>query len=184
MRELSIFNKSIRTDGDGRYCLNDLHRAAVAAGANKRSKEPGKFLASPQTKRLVNLLTEETITQNLGNAPVARNVGGDVSETGTYVVKELVYGYAMWISPEFHLQVIRAYDKQVMDEINRLNGIQYRAIRAEMDYQNGMRDASSCGKGLRRWRDDKPVKLMLLEQFRLAMQPTLFSVGMSQGMQS
>lgn len=176
MNELNIFNKQIRTDSEGRYCLNDLHRAATAAGANKRTKEPGKFLASPQTKRLINILLMET-TQNLGNDPVAKNVGGDAFGTGTYVVKELVYSYAMWISPEFHLQVIRAYDKQVMDEIDRLNGIQYRAIRAEMDYQHGMREASSCGKGLRKWRNDKPVKLMLLEQFRLAMQPALFPMG-------
>jgi hypothetical protein len=42
---------SVRRDFDGRYCLNDLHRAAV--GANERSKEPAKFLSSPQTVELV-----------------------------------------------------------------------------------------------------------------------------------
>ncbi|EKI0560701.1 TPA: KilA-N domain-containing protein, partial [Escherichia coli] len=43
----------VRRDAYGRYSLNDLHRAAVASGANARTKEPGKFLSSQQITELV-----------------------------------------------------------------------------------------------------------------------------------
>ena len=107
MHELTIADTAIRQDAEGRYCLNDLHRAAVASGANERTKEPGKFFASQQTTDLV---AELETTQNLGSSPVSRIEGRN---GGTYVVKELVYAYAMWISPAFHLKVIRAYDAMV-----------------------------------------------------------------------
>lgn len=170
---MTIIHNTIRMDAEGRYCLNDLHKAAVANGANARTKEPGKFLASPRTKSLIALLTKNSTTQNLGSlVPPVSTVEG--REGGTYVVKELVYAYGQFVSPEFDLHVIRSYDKQVKDEIDRLNGLQYRALRAELDYQQGLKDASICGKGLRKWKDERPVKLALLEAFRQSLQPALF----------
>ena len=103
----------VRRDAYGRYSLNDLHRAAVASGANARTKEPGKFLSSQQTVELVHELTN---TQNLGVDPVSVIHGGN--ERGTYVCKELVYAYAMWISPSFHLKVIRTFDMVTLSLIH------------------------------------------------------------------
>ncbi|EHI0250352.1 KilA-N domain-containing protein [Escherichia coli] len=106
----------VRRDAYGRYSLNDLHRAAVASGANARTKEPGKFLSSQQITELVQELIDtqnlgvgsfNETTQNLGSKPVSKIEGRN---GGTYVCKELVYAYAMWISPSFHLKVIRTFD--------------------------------------------------------------------------
>ena len=105
---ITICNTSIRQDAQGRYCLNDLHKAAIISGANGRTKEPGKFMAAQQTIELVMELTD---TQNLGIDPVNAVKGG--LQQGTYVCKELVYAYAMWISAKFHLHVIRAFDALV-----------------------------------------------------------------------
>ncbi|MDZ8730959.1 KilA-N domain-containing protein, partial [Escherichia coli] len=106
----------VRRDAYGRYSLNDLHRAAVVFGANARTKEPGKFLSSQQITELVQELIDtqnlgvgsfNETTQNLGSKPVSKIEGRN---GGTYVCKELVYAYAMWISPSFHLKVIRTFD--------------------------------------------------------------------------
>lgn len=175
MKYMTIFDNSIRMDSEGRFCLNDLHKAAVAAGANKRSKEPGEFLKARRTKDMVALLIkEQKNTTGIPRSSVQPTATSEGREGGTFVVKELVYAYGQFVSAAFDLQVVRAYDKVVRDEIDRLNGIQYRALRAEFDYQQGMKDAGVCGKGLRKWRDDKPVKLALLETFRQALQPMLF----------
>ena len=108
---IAILGTDIRQDADGRYCLNDLHNAAVANGMNGRTKEPNKFFASAQTAELVTALTD---TQNPGIGPVSTIKGGP--KQGSYVVRELVYAYAMWVSPRFHLTVIRAFDAMVTNK--------------------------------------------------------------------
>lgn len=98
---LVIANTDIRTDAEGRYCLNDLHRAA--GGENRH--RPSLWVENQQTQALI---------EEVGKAgiPALASIKGG-SAPGTYVAKELVYAYAMWISPAFHLKVIRAYDAMV-----------------------------------------------------------------------
>ncbi len=103
MNELVIANTIIHKDAEGRYCLNDLHRAAGAASKH----QPSNWLRLDQTK---SLCAEIDRSSEMRNA-VEVLQGGPAQ--GTYVAKELVYAYAMWISPAFHLKVIRAYDAMV-----------------------------------------------------------------------
>ena len=50
-------------------------------------------------------------------SPITSKKDGPYELRGTFIVKELVYAYAMWISPAFHLKVIRAYDAMVSGEL-------------------------------------------------------------------
>lgn len=105
--ELIIINTTIRQDNEGRYCLNDCHRAS---GFDK-SKQPSNWLRLDASKALIEEIRHSSDMRNGNLEPINVMQGG--LEQGTYVTKELVYAYAMWISPSFNLQVIRAYDNLV-----------------------------------------------------------------------
>jgi hypothetical protein len=102
---LVIDNIFIRQDSDGRYCLNDLHKAA---GGESRH-QPGKWLENQQTKDLVKALMTDTGNPVSENSNPLNIIKGGSGIQGTFVSEDLVYDYAMWISAEFKLKVIRAY---------------------------------------------------------------------------
>ncbi|MEC8124589.1 MAG: KilA-N domain-containing protein [Pseudomonadota bacterium] len=115
---------TIRQDEEGRYCLHDLHKASGAL----EKHQPAFFMRNKQTKDLIEEIEHSANLQSAENDRSAnlqiavKVIKGGAGEQGTYVVKELVYAYAMWISPKFHLMVIRAYDSLVMEWV--LNGKQ------------------------------------------------------------
>ena len=113
---LVIGNFSIRQDEDGRYCLNDLHKASGGLEKHK----PTRFIRNQQTQELIREIEQVSDMRLCENNQRPKMVfavktfhGG--ANQGTYVVEDLVYSYAMWISAKFHLMVIRAYRSQVME---------------------------------------------------------------------
>ncbi|MCC6106120.1 KilA-N domain-containing protein [Acetobacter sp.] len=104
---LTILSTTIRQDAEGRYCLNDCHKAS----GGDATKAPAQWLRNDQTKALIGELSDVEIC----TSPVSTKKGG--TNQGTYACKELVYAYAMWISPAFHLTVIRAFDALVTGQI-------------------------------------------------------------------
>lgn len=99
---ITINDHSILIDAEGRYRLNDLHKAS---GGEKRHA-PSEWTKINQASELVSEL-------NSGNNPSLALVSIEGRNGGTYACKELVYAYATWISPAFFLHVIRTFDAVV-----------------------------------------------------------------------
>lgn len=102
--QINIDGNFIHQDQYGRYCLNDLHKASGSEVKNK----PSNFLQNDKTQELVAELIDAENPSSVNIEPVSAIRGG--IGQGTYVVKELVYAYAMWISAKFHLKVINSFD--------------------------------------------------------------------------
>ena len=99
MSNLSILNTSIRTH-ESLFSLNDLHKAS--GGAEKH--RPSLFIRLDTTQDLISEIQKEVKSTDL----IFKTTGGR-GLRGTYACQELVLSYAMWISPKFHLIVLRAF---------------------------------------------------------------------------
>lgn len=98
MSHLTILKTAIRTF-ENLYSLNDLH---IASGAEAKH-QPSLFVRLDTTQELISEIQKET---DKGN--ILQSFRSGVNR-GTYACEELVIAYAMWISPKFHLVVLRAF---------------------------------------------------------------------------
>ncbi|UZA25744.1 KilA-N domain-containing protein [Moraxella bovis] len=96
MSNLIVANTSI-SQHNGFFSLTDLHKSSGGADKHK----PSNFMRNQETKELIaELEKENTVAYHVKQG----------KQGGTYVCRELVYRYAMWISAKFSLMVIRAFD--------------------------------------------------------------------------
>lgn len=102
MSKVIINSVNVRVNDDGLYSLNDLHKSS---GGERKHQIPN-FLRHQTTKDIIS---------ELSNSSYSRSYKDIVNKTagrygGTWVCKELVYSYAMWVSAKFQLRVIQTFD--------------------------------------------------------------------------
>jgi len=107
---LVINSVSIRTNENGFYCVNDLHKASGGLNADR----PKYWLQTKQAKELILLIHSIG-----GKPPIVIKQG-----LGTFVAKQLVYSYAMWLSSEFALHVIDTFDYVANNSVRELKNLQ------------------------------------------------------------
>lgn len=160
---LTISNSTIGMK-DGLYSLNDLH---MASGGEKKHK-PTFFLRSEKTKEIVSELRNSNSLENI--LRVKRGGEGQ----GTWVCKELVYSYAMWISAKFHIAVVQTFDA-VASEYQRLDKQLDRLCRnldaVTINLSNAGRFLNIGGKQI------KPKLQRSIDDTLKQMQPSLNFVG-------
>lgn len=99
--KLIIAEQEIAINKDGMYCLNHLHKAAMANGKATESQRPSAFLSSESASRFVEALDLEAGFP----ASVITVKGG---RSGTYAVELVAMKYAGWIEPSYEVQVYKA----------------------------------------------------------------------------
>ncbi|MDY4280836.1 MAG: KilA-N domain-containing protein [[Pasteurella] mairii] len=101
MSNLTILKTSIRKFND-LYSLNDLH----SASGGEEKHRPTFFIRLDTTKDLITEIESENSDVQICTSTKSFRTG---QNKGTWACEELVLAYAMWISPKFHLIVLRAF---------------------------------------------------------------------------
>lgn len=111
--EITVFGTNIRKDAEGRFSLNDLHKAAMAKGHATESQRPGNFLKTDILKVFIKTLNSKTTIQC-----VKKNTGATGS---SFACAEVFIKYAQWLSPKIGVEVSNLFNlpSVVMDYVRR-----------------------------------------------------------------
>ena len=113
---ISLNHVNIATDKFGRYRLNDLHAAALAAGLDVAHKNPGDFLRTQIAKQFIDVVAK---SGTHGCAPVEASQRG--KKQGTFADELVALKYCGWLHPTFEVHVYRVYQQASRDEFLRIH---------------------------------------------------------------
>lgn len=132
---------------DGLYSLNDLHRASGGRSKHK----PSNFMRNEETQALIREIELENSDAQIRASLAVKTIKGNLAngvKQGTYVCKELVYRYAMWISPKFSLMVIRTFDDLVQQQVMQNYTLLDQYNKAVLEFEKLSDVASEAGRTL------------------------------------
>ena len=134
-----MFETAVRQDKEGRYCLNDLHKAAIVSGLDVARKNPSEFFRTEMANNFIKSLLKAA-DSTTGN-PVVSKEGRN---GGTYAVRLVAQRYCGWLSSDFEVIVYSTFDKHSYEELQR------KAIRENA--RDGYKDLS---KALKEYKGEK-----------------------------
>ena len=142
MSKLIIADNTIGINKDGLYCLNDMHKAAMALGKATVSQRPGEFTR----------YNEEFIrySENAGMPALKQTKGRN---GGTWASELVAMKYAGWMNPVYEVQVYQA--------VQALK-------RGDIEAAVNLSDSKAARKSLDDMRHAKAIELNLanVEKFR------------------
>ena len=94
----------VRKDKEGRYSLNDLHKAALAAGHDVERKNPANFLRNDFAKDFIKVVEKKEVSQNTNLSSAVSVVNGG-RKPGTYAHYSVTLKYCGWLCPEFEVYI-------------------------------------------------------------------------------
>lgn len=113
---VSLNNVNIATDKFGRYRLNDLHAAALAAGLDVVHKYPSEFLRTQIAEKFIEVVAKSGTGDH---APVESVPRG--KKQGTFADELVALKYCGWLHPTFEVHVYRVYQQASRDEFLRIH---------------------------------------------------------------
>ena len=100
---LELFGTTVHFDKDGRYSLNDIHKAAMHRGYASENHRPANFL---RNANVIDFIRVVDLNAQICAIRITKGRYGK-----TYANELVALRYAGWISPEVEVEVYKTFQK-------------------------------------------------------------------------